>query len=374
MITKDLLDFFRSQNDMFVGLLKQFVSMQTYSGEVERIDLFMDEIEGLFKEFCSDATRIPTDNGDILTLSFFPEKNETVVWLAHADTVQVGESFPSVKIENDRFYGNGSFDMKNGIALFYFALKAFHELEVESNKQVRLIFTPDEEIGSKGSREFLSRACRGAKAVLLPEPCCPNGGIKTRRKGIATVRARCAGRAAHSGIEPEKGKDANRALVGLVNQIDAVLSDFSDVSFNPGLLSGGVRVNIVSPESRFEGELRSFSNDSLKKALDVIQGIRRVGDVDVNISVEMCHPALEFDEKNQRLYGIAKKIAEEMDYDLPSCESGGGSDGSDLSDEGIPVIDGLGMRGGGAHSAEEYVELSDFPYRAALIARLTQEI
>jgi len=365
-----IFNFFQGQQNAFVKLLEKLVSYQTYSGNAESINNFLDYIEKLFIPFGPEINRHHTQVGDILTLTFYPEKKKKIVFLAHVDTVKVSENPVQLRIENGKLYGNGSFDMKNGICLFYFTIKALHELSIEVNREIQIILTPDEETGSRESMPFLLKTCKQAEAVLLPEPCCPDGGVKVQRKGVAQIRAELTGKAAHSGIEPDKGRDANRALADLILQIDRMLKKYPQVTFNPGIIEGGSRTNIVSPYSYLEGELRSYSNDSMEKAVRQLEKLDRIRGVQVKINCRINHPAMGFNKCIRSLYQTAKQGAEKIGYDLPYCFTGGSSDGCSLSAAGTPVLDGLGMKGGGAHSENEYVELSDFPFRAAIHANL----
>ena len=146
------------------------------------------------------------------------------------------------------------------------------------------------------------------------------------------------------------------------------------MSFNPGLVTGGYRRNIVSPFSSLEGDLRSYSNQLLLKAMGEINKIVRIDDIPVMLHIELMHPALEFNKKNKQIYELAREIAAGLDYDLTAGSSGGGSDGATLSSVGIPVIDGIGIKGGGAHSSDEHINLTDFPFRASLVTALCKEL
>lgn len=375
----DIAAYFNSRETDFISLLEKLVSCQTYSGRIENINRFLDSLVQLFSEFSPLITRRQTEKGDILCLTFTPTgKRSTgerfLVLLAHSDTVKVGEPPAVVRIADNRFYANGCYDMKSGIALFYFALKAHKHFDLHSDKRIKIIFTPDEETGSAASLPILLEECRGADAVILPEPCCSDGGVKTRRKGIASIQAGLTGKAAHSGIEPGKGIDANRALAKLIDKIDQITGTIGEVSFNPGIIKGGAAVNVVSPTACLEFELRSYADDLLEKALLEISGIKNVAGAACAVATRDKRPALEFDDKNKRLYEIAKKIALALNYNLLAGESGGGSDGSFLSAAGIPVIDGIGLKGGGAHAPGEYIEIKDFPFRATLVSTLCLEV
>ncbi|MCK4766559.1 MAG: M20/M25/M40 family metallo-hydrolase [Candidatus Aminicenantes bacterium] len=377
----NLLSYLKKRQPDFVTLLQKLVSFQTYTGERENINKFLDFLENLFAGFDPQVSRFQTGQGDILTLSFFPRGADKevpdadfIVLLAHVDTVKVSQIQPPAKIKGDRFFANGCYDMKNAIALFYYALKALKHFDAAVNKQIKMVLTPDEEAGSEASLPILLRECSRAAAVILPEPCCPGGGVKTRRKGVITMQAKLKGKAVHSGIEPEKGIDANRALAQLIGKIDKIAREVGAVSFNPGILSGGTSRNVVSPFSCMDFELRSYSSGLLKKALREIKKIGYIGGAGCEIVKGIEHPALEFDHKNRRIYEIAVKIASSLGYELSAGSSGGGSEGSHLSFAGIPVIDGLGMKGGAAHSPGEYIEMADFPFRAALITALCLEV
>ena len=369
-----IFKYFHNQRQEFIALLSQLVSRPSPTGTVEKINSLVDFLADLFAPFHPRISRTPTTAGDILTLTLRPQIPEPIVFLAHLDTVPVADSTAEIRIEDDRLYGSGAYDMKNGIALFYFVLKAIEELPMSLDNGLTIILTPDEENGSHHSMPFLLQECRSAKAVILPEPPGPDGEVKIRRKAVATLQARLTGKASHSGIEPEAGKDANRGLARLIAIIDESLKGDPEVSFNPGVIRGGGASNIVSPWSELQGELRSFSNRQLHDVADRLAGIRRIDEIKTAIHVTIEHPALEFNEKNQRLYAVARKIAESLGYELGHCSSGGASDASNLSSAEIPVIDGLGMRGGGAHASDEFVRLDDFSFRATLLLGLFKDL
>jgi glutamate carboxypeptidase len=264
--------------------------------------------------------------------------------------------------------------MKNGIGLFYFMIQACLDLGIQFKKKIKLIFTPDEETGSQYSLQLLKKECRNARAVLLPEPSCPDGGVKIRRKGVAAITACLEGKCSHSGIDPEKGQDANRGLTHLIARIDKILEDYPGITFNPGIITGGNQTNMTSGESKLMGELRSFSGSELKQVSKKLEDIKKLQGVTIYLKTEITHPPMESNPANRELYNRAERISRRLGYELPACSSGGSSDGSSLSQLGIPVLDGLGMKGDGAHSEREYIDVSDFAFRATLFTALCQEI
>ncbi len=369
-----LLSYFENQRDGFIDLMKQMIAFQTYSGDRKAINAFSDFLEEIFSEFTLKKKRISCPGGDILEFSYSPDSNDFIVLLAHMDTVKVSETPIKIKIINHQLHGSGSYDMKNGIALFYYTLKAIQAFNLNIKKKLKLILTPDEETGSQGSMPYLLKECQGARAVLLPEPCCPEGGVKTRRKGVVSITATLHGKTSHSGIDPEKGLDANRGLMRLIQAIDEILKDYHGVSFNPGIISGGNQTNMTSGESILMGELRSFSGMDINRVSEKLKKIKNLQGITVHIKIHEVHPPLEPTPANRELYSRVRRISRRLGNELQACSSGGSSDGSSLSQAGIPVLDGLGLKGAGAHSAREHIDVSDFGFRATLLTALCQEI
>lgn len=374
MVRSRLFSHFKNQEKEFVKLLKTLVSFRTFSHEKININIFVDYLDELFSEFNLEKERLKTTEGDILSLTSSGQKETFVVLLAHMDTARVSDSLSSIEIKGNRFYGNGCFDMKSAIAIFYFFLKALKDMKIDLKKKIKLVFTPDEETGSKVSKTFLLNACQNSQAVILPEPCCANGGVKIKRKGVVEFKAEIKGEATHSGGDEVNKHDANRALIEFFFNIDKIMKKYPEVTFNPGLLSGGVGTNIVSPFSVLKGEFRSHSTEILEDLLTEIKEIKHIDDLTVNVETELVHPAMNPTTESLKLYHLAKKIARSLDYSLPACSTGGASDGASLAHAGIAVIDGLGIKGGGAHSLKEYIEISDFAFRVTLLTSLCLEI
>jgi glutamate carboxypeptidase len=366
-------DFTRRQEE-FTRLVARLAERRSFSGEAANINGLLDEVTELFGRWDPAIQRFASPAGDVLQLDFPGTGPRPVVLLAHADTVQVSEKPLPVRRDERRLFGSGVLDMKQAIALFHFALEVLSRQPADSRPAVRLLVNPDEETGSRHSLPLLLRQCRDARAVLLPEPCGPGGALKTRRKGVMALESVLEGRAAHSGVDPAAGRDANRGLARFLLEVDDRLQAFPGVTFNPGVIQGGREINIVSPQSRLRGELRGFSTRELETAAAKVAGIRQVGDIAVRTDTRLLHPALEETERNGRLVRIARDITAGLGQPLSTCASGGASDGSDLSAAGIPVLDGLGMRGGGAHTTKEFIDLDDFPFRATLITALCLEV
>jgi len=297
--------------------------------------------------------------------------------LGHLDTVHpVGtlrtQPFRTV---DDRVEGPGVYDMKSGVALMVEALARLAEAGRRPRRTTRLILTCDEEIGSHAARILFQQAAAEAFAALVPEPSIDDGSVKTRRKGVGTYRFETFGRAAHAGIEPEK---AVSAITEIARQISRLL-DLADPSrgttVNVGTIGGGTASNVVAAhawatiDTRFLDPAEGERLDEAILSLGPILTGARVGAVRTEI-----RPPLVRTPEVARLYESARDLAAGLGVTIGEGVSGGGSDGSLIAALGLPVLDGLGPRGGGAHSTDEHITLSDLPFRLALYIRLLETL
>lgn len=297
--------------------------------------------------------------------------------LGHLDTVHpVGTILKQpFQVSDDRVEGPGVYDMKSGVAIALEALSRLAEAGRSPRRTVRVLLTCDEEIGSHGALDLFRLAADEAFAALVPEPSIDDGSVKTRRKGVGTYRLDAWGRAAHAGIEPEK---AVSAITELARQIIRIL-DFADHSkgttITIGTIGGGTASNVVpahawaTVDTRFldpaEGDRLDLSLLSLGP---ILTGARLEP-----VRTEMRPPLVRTDEV-RKLFETARDLAAGLDVTLGEGTSGGGSDGSLVASMGLPVLDGLGPRGGGAHADDEHIMLSDLPFRLALNMRLLETV
>ncbi len=365
-----LLKYFESKKDEFAKLVAELADFKTYSKDSATINRFLDRLIEIFSEFDPKIERIPTPRGDLLFLDFFDNYPNFVGVPIHSDVVRSTEEEVPIVRRGSKLSGTGVYDMKSALGVAYFVLKAAKEGIIEIPRAIKLAVTPDEEIGSEVTTEPLIERFQSADFALVQEPSGPNGELKIERKGVATVFAYVRGKPAHSGIEPEKGVDANRALYEILNRIYLILEKYPQVSFNPGIIAGGVQRNIVPPDAFLDAELRSFSPESLASVREEIKEIKLSSPAEIDIKADISHPPLCFTKKNMILRDEAVIIALGLGVELGEIKTGGGSDGSVLSAAGIPTLDGLGIRGGGAHTPDEFIDVDDFPFRATLISQL----
>jgi glutamate carboxypeptidase len=360
--------------------LKSYVEIETPSRHEQNIAALS---RGLEEELDAmggvvEAFHVP-GLGRNLRVTFHGENPELehMLVLTHIDTVHpIGTlAAQPFRIHGDRAEGPGIFDMKAGLALMVEALGLIAARGSRPRRTVRLLITCDEEIGSHSARTLFRDSAADAGAALVPEPALPDGSVKTRRKGVGTYRIDVHGRAAHAGIEPDR---AVSAIAELSHQIQTVLQ-LADhgrgTTINVGEIGGGTASNVVAARAWAAVDLR-FAEPEEGERVDraLVSLTPRLQGARVEVKRNELRPPLVRTAGVVALYEQARALAAELGHELGEGATGGGSDGSLVASFGLPVLDGLGPRGGGAHSSDEHIIVSDLPFRLALFVRLLEEI
>ena len=265
--------------------------------------------------------------------------------------------------------GPGVFDMKAGIVQGLFSLARLNDLA-----GVALLLTADEEVGSPTSRELVEDTARGADAALVLEPSA-GAALKTARKGVGNYEVVVRGRAAHAGLEPEKGVNAAVAAAHAVLAVAALARPEVGTTVTPTVVRSGGATNVVPAEAIVSVDVRTATADEEAR---VDRAIREI-EVDVpGATLDVLggpnRPPLP-PASSAELFARAQRIASELGLPpLESAEVGGGSDGNFTAALGVPTLDGLGAVGGGAHAEDEHVLVDTMEGRVALVATLVNEL
>jgi glutamate carboxypeptidase len=285
-------------------------------------------------------------------------------------------------IENGNAHGPGVSDMKGGLLLglrAVAALRAFgggrlDQLPLES---ITFVANPDEEIGSPSSTPHIRRLAKTVDACFVLEGARASGDFVSARKGIADLRITVHGRAAHAGVEPEKGRSAILAGAELTRAIHALNGRWPDVTANVGVFNAGIRPNVVPDLAELQVDIRAMTAASLDAALAAIRDLAASPTVpDVTVDVESMHgwAPMEKLERSGRLADHVIALAARLGFETKDVATGGASDANTTSGMGVPSIDGLGPIGGMDHSPEEYLEVGSIVPRTALFAALLLEV
>lgn len=349
-----------------IDLLRDLVEIEspTYSGGVRAV------AERMARELDHLGAEITILEGDHL-LAELPGAGEPMLLLGHTDTVWPEGTLLRMpfRVEGDRAYGPGSYDMKGGLVLMLDAIKAAGD----SRRALRVLLTADEEQGSHTARPHLERAAQGVAAALVVEPPTHHGALKTARKGLGRFRLTITGRSAHAGTHREHGASAVEELAHQILALHA-LNDEPGVSVNVGVVSGGTTENVVAADAEAQIDVRVDSAADRERAERLLHELRpEIDGVSLALSGGWTRPPLERSPGTARLFAKAREHGLALGLDLEEASSGGGSDGNIVGALGVPVLDGLGVHGGGAHAEDEHVLLTDVPVRVELLARLLHD-
>jgi glutamate carboxypeptidase len=372
----ELLAHFTATQGAILRDLEALVLHESPSGDAAAVTALAERVRERLAASGVASDRVPFEGrGDGLLARLGPESGGTLL-LGHLDTVwPVGTlAAQPFRAGGNLATGPGVFDMKGGVAVLLAVLAAAGEGVFVPARGVSLLLTTDEELGSAASRERILDEARRRDRVFVLEPSGDAGAAKVARKGAGMTTARFRGVPAHSGLEPEKGASALLELARFALRADALADRDAGTTVVATLASAGSAKNVVPSEAELTVDFRFWTaaeGERLREALGAfVPSDARVG---VEVSTVLSRPPMEATPESLDLYRTARAAAAALGFGLGAARVGGASDGNLTAAAGLPTLDGLGPRGGGAHSRGEHVELDDLPRRAALIAILLEE-
>lgn len=368
-------DQFEPHLDALLDLLKELVEMESPSTDkaaVDRIGQFVGERMRALGARVTRHTQV--DHGDHWIGSWGSGPGG-VLLLTHLDTVYSMGSLAGMpwRRNAEHVLGPGCLDMKASIAM---ALTVIDQLAAGGwlrQDRISLLCTSDEETGSSSSRSLIESLAKEHDLVLCLEPALPNGALKTWRKGILNFEIESRGKSAHAGSDITAGTNAIVELSHQIPRILALSEGHEDTTINIGVIEGGSRSNVVPDRCSIEVDVRAKTNEEGERVLQAMQELQPVlPGARLKISGGWNRPPMERDGRMQATFQRAAAIASQVGIELEEGGTGGGSDANFVAGLGVPVLDGLGAIGAGAHSPEERVELRSLPMRCALLAGLIQ--
>ncbi|UOQ47674.1 M20 family metallopeptidase [Gracilibacillus caseinilyticus] len=373
--------YLEEHRDEMLQLLEKLVNIDSGSNDKDGVNQVGHLLRDIYQELDFHVHKVEqADLGNHFIVSKSGNPSDaTILILAHMDTVfeKGTASTRPFKIEGNRAYGPGVIDMKASIVSVIYAVKALLHSQNDACGKVEILLTSDEEIGSPTSRELIEKHAVGKKFALVMEPARKNGAIVSARRGKGQYTLEVLGKAAHSGIEPEKGRSAIEELAYKIIQLYEITDEEEGIHVNVGLIEGGTSVNTVSDHATAQIDVRFRTQEQAEEIKEQMAEIIASTEVDgtkVKLEGDINRPPMEKTEQTEKLLRIIKRVGDELDLFIKDTETGGGSDASFTSALGIPTVDGLGPVGGRAHRESEYLELDSFVPRTLLLAHVINEL
>jgi len=348
--------------------LKNVVEIDSGSDDKPGLDRVCTYLQDLFTQMGAKTIRYTEQTqGDHLLATLDGDGKGSVLLLGHLDTVYAHGTTASrpMRISDQRIFGPGTCDMKGGLLLGIYTLRALQTIGYKNFKQIRFLIVSDEETSQRSSIPLIQENSRMVDTVLCLEAARQNGDIVSCRKGIHWYTIEAFGKAAHAGVEPGKGANA---ILALAHHIPALHH-----------LNGGRAPNVVPDYASVSIDVRAFSRNDLDILENRIRSLLEpslLPGVRLQLSQEegALMPPMERTPDVAKLESMAIGFARDLGMDIKGVATGGASDASYAAAEGTPTLDGFGPVGGQAHSVDEYLELDSIVPRSLLLARMIMAI
>ena len=374
-----LAEAVRARLPRYLAELESLVNIDCGSYSPHGVNRIADAVEASLVELRAQVERLRHQPGDgepqlgDLVIGRMVGDGPRLLLIGHMDTVfdEGTAAARPYRVDGSRARGPGTSDMKGGLLAGLHALGALRD--IGERPAVTFVANPDEEIGSIFSTPHIRALAGEHDAAFVLECARANGDIVSARKGIADLEVTYRGRAAHAGVEPEKGRSAILAAARQVEQLHALNGRWPDVTLNAGVISGGTRPNVVAERCSVQLDLRAATAAAFDEAYAEVErlvGTSAVEGVTAELRQMARHPPMERTPVTGRLAELAIAIAAEIGFELHDTATGGASDANTTSHAGLPTLDGLGPIGGDDHSTDEWLDLESVVPRTALLAAL----
>ena len=379
MTTLETLHYFQNREPAIVEAICGIVDIESPSNNVEQSLAVVDQVLKYAADRGVEAIveRVAAAGvGEHLIIRAWPGADRHILLLGHTDTVHpIGSNKKNpTRVEGDRLYGCGIFDMKANIVLMIEAISYLSANGVRPPCPVTILLSCDEETGSHTGRDLVEREAANAEICLVFEPSA-EGRVKTGRKGTGQYTLVSHGSPAHAGLEPEKGVNAVSEIARQIERIHALARPELGTTVNVCTISGGTTSNVIPEYAECEIDVRFTT---MTEALRVDESLRSLKPFDARVKLELLgainRPPLERTPQVAALFEKAKSIAASYDYEIDEIQVGGASDGNFVAALGVPVLDGLGIAGNGAHRLDEHILVSDIANRATLVTLLLNNV
>ena len=370
-----ILTYLREHSDAMVADLIKLIDLESPTLHKPSVDalgnVLADELRGLG----AAIEIVPKQEvGDVVRARWNPGPGGVAI-LSHMDTVWAVGTVAGrpTRVDSNRIYGVGSMDMKGGIVIALWALRALRELNLFPDQPITYMLNSDEETGSKHSAAEIEQEALSHKVVFVTEPP-QDGKYKTERKGVSQYKITSKGRAAHAGADHQRGINAIEEMARQVLAVQALTNYEIGTTANVGVISGGTRGNVVPAEAEVEINVRARTKVNQQAIHQQIMSLQpNHPEAELLIDGGVGVPPMERTPEIAALFKRAQALAAEMGIAIDEGSTGGGSDGNKTAALGVPTLDGMGIVGDGGHAITEYGEIDSMPERAAIMAAMLRE-
>jgi len=364
------------------ALLQQLVQIDSGTGDVTGLAamgaILKTELEHLGANVESVPAVAPAV-GDNIVATLTGAGKGHILLIAHMDTV-----FPHgtvaqrpYTVVGNRGIGPGAGDDKAGIVSAVCALRVLRDVNYHDYAQITLILNSNEETGSVGTRDLIRAKAKESEAAINLERGVPPDSLEVTRKGSAVITVEIMGRAAHAGLEPEKGRNAIVEASHQAQQLGSLANPPMETTVNVTMIQGGNAINVIPDHALIKADVRAFTPeefDRVEADLQKLAGDTTIPDVQVKASMVRNFPPWPRAASTEALLARAQKLYAEVGGKLAGVPVGSSADVAFAAETGTPSIDGIAILGGGAHGVEDYADLSSIVPRVYLLTRMLMDL
>lgn len=376
MLERDLLQYMHRHETEIIGDLTELVLAESATYSRDKVLLCGEVLKGIVKKRLDlkPAQEYPQEQFGNHMYYELGKGDSRIMCIGHYDTVWESNA-PELCTVGNELHGPGVYDMKAGIITMIWALKACHDLGIELRHKVGMFFNCDEEMGSFTSKSIIWERAKGCRCCFVLEPSSGTGAVTTARKGCSDYVVNIYGRASHAGAAHAEGRNAIAEMARLVTYLESLTDYDRGTTFNVGVCSGGSRACIVPDFATFTVNCRYINMEERQRCYDIVHGLQssREG-IRVEAHGEMGQPPLLETPENMELYRLVQEAGKAIGLEIDKQFGGGTSNANDVAMVGVPVIDGMGPAGRGAHASDECIYLDQFLPRIAMFATVLERI
>ena len=374
------IQLFENQLPQMQALLRELVELESPSTNKIYLDRLGERLVGILASLNPDI-KIDSQplSGDNI-VARWPDSNGNTeggfLLLCHFDTVHALGMLSEnpIRVSDGKMYGPGIIDMKASITQVVFALQTLKSNNCWPAAPVTLLLTSDEEVGSESSRPLIESLGQNADLVLCMEPALPEGELKTARKGVARFEVMTKGKASHSGAAHDDGVNAIEEMAHQVLALQKLTDYDSGSTISVGKITGGTRTNVVPDECRVTVDMRVPTPSEAERMIKLVNNLEAcLPGAEVHITGGIEREPMPRTPEIAKAFQRASQIGAVLGISLEEGSTGGGSDANIIAPYGVPILDGLGPQGDGAHTNHESLTIASMATRTALLAGILSE-
>ena len=362
-------------------LLERVVAIDSGTGDAAGLNavgqIYMAELRALGAEARAVAPAVA--GGDNVVATLTGTGKGRILMISHMDTVFSSGDVARRKPhwEGDHYVGPGAGDDKSGGVTAICALRALKAVGFTDFARIDLIINASEETGSLGSRDLIRTMAKAADLSINLERGVPSDKVEVARKGSAVLTFDFTGRAAHSGLEPEKGRNAALEAARVALALGALADPAKQTSVVVDVLAGGDKTNVVPDKAIIKADVRAFSPgefDRIEQAAAKIAASPGIDGVTIRSALQRNFPPWPRNAVTATWLARANRLYAELGRTLAPIEVGSSADVAYAAETGTPALDGFGMEGDGAHGVDDFADFATFASRTYLLARMLMDV